>query len=115
MLGREIRVRTGEPALAERLPDVAVRAVDDLPPGEPLEISLVREEDLYQVDGSRTGLGVLPGDLGQAIDELKKDRVIQDALGQHIFERYVEAKLQEWNEYRVHVTQWELDRYLHVY
>ena len=55
------------------------------------------EEDLYQVDGSRTGLGVLPGDLGQAIDELKQDRVIQEALGQHIFERYVEAKIQEWN------------------
>lgn len=49
MLGRDIRVRTGEPALAELVPDVAVRAVDDLPPGDPLEISLVREGDLFQV------------------------------------------------------------------
>ena len=73
------------------------------------------EEDLYQMDESRTSLGVLPGDLGHAIEELKSDPVIQDALGQHIFERYVEAKTQEWNEYRVYVTQWELDRYLRVY
>ncbi len=73
------------------------------------------EEDLYQVDGMRTGLGVLPGDLGYAIDELKKDEVIQNALGQHVYERYVEAKTQEWNEYRVHVTRWELDRYLAQY
>lgn len=49
MLGRDIRVRTGEPALAERVPDVAVRAVDDLPQGEPLEVTLAREGNLYQV------------------------------------------------------------------
>jgi hypothetical protein len=49
MLGRDIRVRTGEPALAELVPDVAVRAVDDLPPGDPLEITLGREGDLFQV------------------------------------------------------------------
>jgi glutamine synthetase len=73
------------------------------------------EEDLYQVDGMRTGLGVLPGDLGYAIDELKKDEVVQRALGQHIYERYVEAKTQEWDEYRLHVSRWELDRYLAQY
>jgi glutamine synthetase len=73
------------------------------------------EEDLYHVDGSRSGLDTLPGDLGQAIEELKRDEVIQNALGQHVFERYVEAKTQEWDEYRVHVTRWELDRYLTVY
>lgn len=73
------------------------------------------EEDLYQVDGARSGLGVLPGDLGSAIDELKRDQVVQDALGQHIFERYLEAKLLEWDQYRLFVTQWELDRYIEIY
>lgn len=73
------------------------------------------EEDLYHVDGSRSGWDTLPGDLGQAIDALKQDEVVQNALGQHVFERYVEAKTQEWDEYRVHVTRWELDRYLAVY
>ena len=73
------------------------------------------EEDLYHVDGSRSGLDTLPGDLGQAIQALKDNEVIQNALGQHVFERYVEAKTQEWDEYRIHVTRWELDRYLTVY
>lgn len=73
------------------------------------------EEDLYRVDGGRAGLDTLPGDLGEAIEELKKDEVIQNALGQHVYERYVEAKTQEWNEYRVYVSQWELERYLTVY
>jgi glutamine synthetase len=73
------------------------------------------EEDLYRVDGGRAGLDTLPGDLGEAIEELKKDEVIQNALGEHVYERYVEAKTQEWNEYRVYVSQWELERYLTVY
>jgi glutamine synthetase len=73
------------------------------------------EEDLYHVDGSRAGLDTLPGDLGEAVEELRKDEVIQDALGQHVYERYIEAKTQEWSQYHVYVTQWELDRYLTVY
>jgi glutamine synthetase len=73
------------------------------------------EEDLYHVDGMRAGLDTLPADLGSAIDELKKDDVIQAALGQHVYERYVEAKTQEWDDYRLYVSQWELDRYLTLY
>ncbi|MFN8469977.1 MAG: glutamine synthetase, partial [Caldilineaceae bacterium] len=73
------------------------------------------EEDLYHVDSVRAGLDMLPGDLGQAIDALKQDEIIQDALGEHVYERYVEAKLLEWNEYRLYVSRWELDRYLTLY
>ena len=36
------------------------------------------------------------------------------ALGEHTFNRYVEIKRQEWEDYRVQVTQWELDRYLAI-
>ena len=46
---------------------------------------------------------------------LKQDEIIQDALGEHVYERYVEAKLLEWNEYRLYVSRWELDRYLTLY
>jgi glutamine synthetase len=73
------------------------------------------EEDLYHMDGTRSGLDTLPGDLGEALAALKENEVIQNALGQHVFERFVEAKTQEWNEYRLYVTQWELDRYLTLY
>jgi len=73
------------------------------------------EEDLYQVDASRSGLDVLPRNLGDAIEELRRNEVIQNALGHHVYERYVEAKQQEWNEYNLYVTRWELDRYLTVY
>jgi glutamine synthetase len=80
-----------------------------LPPPEPVE------EDLYLVDPRAYQLDKLPGSLGEALDELQQDDVIADALGPHILERFVEAKTQEWNEYRTNVTQWELDRYLPTY
>jgi glutamine synthetase len=46
---------------------------------------------------------------------MKSDEVIKAALGPHVWDRYLEAKYQEWNEYRTRVHQWELDRYLAVY
>jgi glutamine synthetase len=41
--------------------------------------------------------------------------VVAAALGPHILERFIEAKTQEWDEYRLFVSQWELDRYLTIY
>ena len=57
----------------------------------------------------------LPHNLEEALDELEKDRVITDALGEHIATNFVEAKRQEWREYITQVTQWELENYLAKY
>jgi glutamine synthetase len=58
------------------------------------------------------GIVALPGSLGEAVEELAGSELMQRALGEHIFPRYVELKRREWNDYRVQVSQWELDRYL---
>jgi len=76
------------------------------------------EESLFEMDASRVterGIQELPGTLGQAIEELKADPVVCEALGDHVFEHYVAAKTAEWDEYRTQVTQWELDRYLEAF
>jgi glutamine synthetase len=73
------------------------------------------EEDLYHVDPRARNLETLPGSLGDALIELQRDDVIAEALGPHVLERFVEAKTQEWDSYRIAVSQWELDRYLAVY
>ena len=52
----------------------------------------------------------LPGSLAEALDELAADEVIRDALGDHVFERFVEAKREEWDEYRMQVSGWETAR-----
>ena len=73
------------------------------------------EEDLYHIDPRSRALTTLPSSLGEALEALKADEVVQSALGPHIVERYIEAKQQEWDDYRLHVSQWELDRYLPIY
>lgn len=54
----------------------------------------------------------LPANLGEAIDQLEKNATMKEALGQHVFEHYIEAKRTEWQEYIASVHPWEVDRYL---
>ena len=76
------------------------------------------EENLYHLDAAKLEsrkIRQLPGTLREALDELSRDEVIRDALGEHIFERFVEAKTEEWDEYRMQVSAWEVDRYLEAF
>jgi glutamine synthetase len=67
-----------------------------------------RERRKYRIDE-------LPRDLHEALECLEKDPVIRDALGEHIYERFVEAKREEWQDYIGTVSEWELRRYLGQY
>ncbi|HEX6797862.1 MAG TPA: glutamine synthetase family protein [Ktedonobacterales bacterium] len=73
------------------------------------------EEGLYALeeqDRLRRGIGLLPPTLGDALDLLRSDDVVRDALGEQIAAWLLEAKDQEWREYRERVHPWELERYL---
>src|SRR5439155_20304290 len=67
-----------------------------------------RERRKYRIDE-------LPRDLHEALEMLEKDAVVRDALGEHIYERFVEAKREEWQAYIGRVSEWELKRYLGQY
>jgi glutamine synthetase len=76
------------------------------------------EENLYHFDAAKLEsrkIRQLPGTLREALDELNADRVITDALGEHVLERFVEAKREEWDEYRMQVSGWEVERYLEAF
>jgi len=84
----------------------------DLEPPPPVS------RNVYEMtDRERRELGIasLPATLEEALDELEKDEVIREALGQHIFEYFVNAKRIEAEVYRTEVHQWELDQYLAVF
>jgi glutamine synthetase len=83
-----------------------------------LEVPAISNQDLYHLDNEwrlAHGLKTLPGSLGQALKEMERDPLVRETLGDHIFERFVEAKSMEWQEYCRQVSQWELERYLRVY
>ena len=61
------------------------------------------------------GINILPGTLGEAIDLFENSALMKEVLGDHIHEFYVANKRKEWDEYRMQVTEWELDRYLSIH
>lgn len=76
------------------------------------------DKNIFQMtESQRTaeGIGALPGSLKEAIDEMSSSELAKDALGDHIFEKYIEAKTEEWDKYRTKVSQWEIDEYLTKY
>jgi glutamine synthetase len=75
------------------------------------------EEDVYDFDYSRLkelNIATLPGTLEEAINEIEKDEVLREALGEHAYEAFIRAKRVEWEDYRIQVTDWELRRYLEI-
>jgi glutamine synthetase len=57
----------------------------------------------------------LPGNLSEALDELEKDDLMREVLGDHLFDHYIAAKREEWLDYIKHVSPWEVRRYLGMY
>jgi glutamine synthetase len=75
------------------------------------------EQNLYHLTAEQRkerGIVALPETLGEAIDELAGSDLARRALGPHIFDRYIELKRKEWDDYRVQLTPWELEKYLSV-
>lgn len=81
-----------------------------------LTVPTATDENLYHLNQQQSAsLQVLPESLKDALDALEQDEVICKALGAHIFERFITAKRLEWEDYRVEVTAWELNKYLSLY
>ena len=54
-------------------------------------------------------------DAAEIINELKEDKLMKDVLGDHLFERYIDVKTKEWQNFNQQVTPWEIDTYLDIF
>jgi len=75
------------------------------------------EEDIFEMSPQKRaekGIESLPGSLAEAIAETEKSDLVREALGEHIFAKFIANKKIEWDRYRTHVSQYELERYLPV-
>jgi glutamine synthetase len=71
--------------------------------------------NLYELtDAERMAedIDTIPQSLSEALDEMERSDLVAEALGEHVFEWFIRNKRKEWLEYKTHVTQFELDRYL---
>jgi glutamine synthetase len=84
---------------------------------EGYELAAPVEEDIFEMTPNqlkRHKIKALPGNLGEAVELTAKSALVKECLGDHVFEKFVENKRIEWDGFRVHVSQWELDRYLSI-
>lgn len=76
------------------------------------------EENIYHLsdkDIVKKSIGSVCGDLPTALKEMGKSSLMRSVLGEHVFKTIYEAGMQAWDEYRMSISQYELDRYLEVY
>ena len=80
-------------------------------PGAPVEINIY---ELTEQEREDMGIKVLPSSLWEAYHALEEDPLILGALGDHISQKFLELKYQEWDEYRVQVFGYEQRKYLDI-
>ena len=78
---------------------------------EPMERNLY---DLSVDERRKLGIETLPVDLGEAIREAEGSELLQKALGEHVFTRLLEVKRAEFEEYRLQVTPYEIEKFLPI-
>ncbi len=82
---------------------------------EGYELPAEADANLFELDDqalNKLGIGQLPQSLAEALHAMEKSELVRDALGEHIFEWFLRNKRREWKDYKTHVSQFEIDRYL---
>jgi glutamine synthetase len=75
------------------------------------------EENVYEMsdkERTRNSIETLPGNLGEALDQLSKDKFLQDELGHGFYLKFLQLKTREWNDFNRTVHEWERKKYLDV-
>lgn len=114
-IGTRIEIRNPDPACNPYLGLTAILAagLDGIRQG--LACQPAVEQNIYEMDLAARrlhGINSLPENLYEAINELMADQIICDAIGPHIRERFVQAKMLEWEEYSSRIYDWEIEQYL---
>jgi glutamine synthetase len=95
---------------------ILASAIDGIDKGlvPPAPLNNINVYEMTEVDRKKRKVTELPGSLIEALAELGKDSVVKDALGPVVYEAFTRAKLAEWEEYRLKVMDWEVERYLEI-
>jgi glutamine synthetase len=75
------------------------------------------EDDIFEMSDAEKkerGIETLPGNLYEAIKEVENSELVKNALGEHIFNKFIDNKKIEWDKYRTHVSKYELQKYLPI-
>ncbi|WP_456324261.1 type I glutamate--ammonia ligase [Desulfonauticus submarinus] len=110
-----IELRSPDPACNPYLAFAVMLAAGLKGIEEKYELSAPVEEDIFEMneaERAKYGIKSLPGSLNEAIEAMEKSEVVKEALGEHIFNKFIENKKMEWDVYRTQVTEYEIKKYL---
>lgn len=120
--GREkavrVEIRCPDPAANPYLSFAALLAAGldgvekNMMPPDPIEDDIF---EMTQEEIKERGIGSVAANLKEALEALSDNEVVRSAIGEFTFKKFHEAKMQEWDSYRIAVSQWELDRYLETH
>jgi glutamine synthetase len=82
---------------------------------EGYELPVEADANLFEMDDAaltKLGIDTLPQSLSDSLKVMEKSSLVQEALGEHIFEWFLRNKRIEWRQYKTHVSQFEINRYL---
>ncbi|MBW2029885.1 MAG: glutamine synthetase [Deltaproteobacteria bacterium] len=116
-LATRIEFRSPDPACNPYLAFAAMLGAGMSGIEKKMELPEPIEEDIFEMNpAERRAYGItdLPGNLYAAILETEKSELVREVLGDHIFDKFIENKKIEWDQYRTHVSQFEVDKYLPV-
>jgi glutamine synthetase len=113
--GTRVELRSPDPSCNPYLAFAVIIAAgldgirNALDPGEPVDKNVFA---MSHREKRRLRIDELPSNLKEAVRAMKKDPLMREALGDHVFQHFVEAKLAAWHEYEATVHPWEVERYL---
>jgi len=116
--GTRVELRSPDPACNPYLAFATIIASgldgirNEIDPGEPVDKNIFA---MSHREKRRLRIDELPSNLKEALKAMKKDPLIREALGDHVFRHFTEAKQAAWQEYESSVHSWEVDRYLARY
>ena len=84
---------------------------NNYPLPDPVEVDIYH---MSKAEREKLGIQELPGSLHEAIVEVENSALVKEALGEHIFNKFLENKKIEWDAYRMHVSNYEIERYLPI-
>lgn len=116
-LSTRLEFRSPDPSCSPYLGFAAVLAAGldgvkrKIDPGDPVDLNIY---DLSDAERERLGIETLPSNLREALDRLEEDKVIRDALGEHVYANFNRLGSLEWKMYNNHVHPWEVERYINT-
>jgi len=116
-LSTRLEFRSPDPSCSPYLGFAAILAAGldgvkrKIDPGDPVDLNIY---DLSEEERDRLGIQTLPSNLREALDFLEEDKVVRDALGEHVYANFSRLGSLEWKMYNTHVHPWEVERYINT-